>query len=193
MAGRTKRFSEFEVRRITATLRERGDVRDLAMFVAGINTGYRISELLWWDIQDVRWNDEWRDSVTVPAEQIKHAKQPRSIRLNEAVTDTLGLYFEARGGLEPDDPVFLSQKGGRLSRSAAYRAIKSACRKAGLPSDNRGTHSLRKTFGWAVYQAQGIRTAQKALGHSQVTTTEDYLGVDEAEVDAVVQGLNLAR
>lgn len=52
-----------------------------------------------------------------------------------------------------------------------------------------GTHSLRKTFGWRIYERHGIRAAQEALGHSTPTMTQRYLGVTEQEIRSYIKGL----
>jgi len=185
---RTRRLTDDEVAAIRETLRERGDWRDLALIVSGVLTGYRISELLWWSIGDVRYPGGWRKRVTVPACAMKEG-ETRSVLMSGELCAILGAYFERRDETDADAPVFRSREGGPLSRSAAYRAVQRACRRANVDTKRVGTHSLRKTFGWRVYERHGSRAAQKALGHARLHTTECYLGIDEKQVDGYVQSI----
>lgn len=191
MGSAADRFEEYEIKRIVSVLKDREDTRDLAFFVVGLNTGYRVSELLWLDIGDVAFDGEIRDRIYVPAEIMKGGKKPRAVPINAATRDVLDRYLGKRTWTDTDEALWSSQHGGRLTRHGAWSLVKRICKKAGLPADNRSPHSLRKAFGWRIYQSHGIRAAQVALGHEQVTVTENYLGVAQAEVDEVIRRMNI--
>ncbi len=74
-----------------------------------------------------------------------------------------------RGG-----PVFVGDRGGRLSRAAAWSAVKAAARSAGL-SDRISPHTLRHSF--ATHLLEGgadLRIVQELLGHASISTTQLY-------------------
>ncbi|MDQ3938432.1 MAG: tyrosine recombinase [Chloroflexota bacterium] len=75
----------------------------------------------------------------------------------------------ARGG-----PLFLSVRGRRLGRMAAWRQIRHAALRAGLKSQV-SPHTLRHSF--ATHLLEGgadLRVVQELLGHASITTTQLY-------------------
>lgn len=87
---KTRRLTDDEIDAMREQCRQRDNRRDHALIVAGVHTGYRISELLWWDVTDVLCADgEWRESVTVPAAEMKDGDQ-RTVPLNREVRKVVG-------------------------------------------------------------------------------------------------------
>ncbi len=78
-----------------------------------------------------------------------------------------------------------------LLRGQAWKFIRAICREVGLPG-NYGTHSLRKTWGYHARQ-QGVDLAliMHKLNHASLVYTKRYLGITDAELEAVIQRLNL--
>jgi integrase/recombinase XerD len=77
-----------------------------------------------------------------------------------------------RGG-----PLFLGQRGGRMGRMAAWRAIRHAARMAGL-AERVTPHTLRHSF--ATHLLEGgadLRVVQELLGHASINTTQRYTHV----------------
>lgn len=66
-----------------------------------------------------------------------------------------------------------------------YASVKLALQKLGYETGTEGVHTLRRSGARALYDAlaaaghdRAARQAQAMLGHSNLTTTEKYLGVD---------------
>ena len=78
------------------------------------------------------------------------------------------------GARTSGEPLFISSRGKRLGRMAAWRAIQSASARAGL-SQHVSPHTLRHSF--ATHLLEGgadLRVVQELLGHASVTTTQLY-------------------
>ncbi|MED4533408.1 site-specific integrase [Metabacillus fastidiosus] len=160
-------------------------IRNELLFVLGINTGLRISDLLSLEIGDVKASDkiEIREKKT---------KKQRTIAISRKTCRLIERYLkEERPNAEYDEPLFLSQKGGPISRQHAYDILNKAARAVGI-NDRIGTHSLRKTFGYFAYK-KGVDLAmiQKLLNHSSQAETLRYIGITQEQMDEIVLRLDL--
>ena len=169
---------------------------------AGTQVGYRITELLTWTIGQVLTPaGEVAREVTVTRALLKggSGKKKRSIRSRRVV-----LNEKARGAIRdyiasleyvpsPDEFLFKSREGGNrpLHRSQAHRILVRACEDCGIDTARVSTHSLRKTFVRAVYDASGhdIIKVMKLVQHSSPVVTARYLENTESELDNLVLGL----
>ncbi|WP_193199753.1 tyrosine-type recombinase/integrase [Nostoc sp. MG11] len=80
-----------------------------------------------------------------------------------------------KGKAKKDDPVFVSGKGGHLSRSMVFHIVRNAAKRAGLES-NVSPHWLRHSHAsHSLDRGAPIHLLQKTLGHSSVAITEMYL------------------
>jgi integrase/recombinase XerD len=81
--------------------------------------------------------------------------------------------------------VFLSRSGRPLDRVNAWRRVKAAAARAGLPHDI-SPHTLRHSF--ATHLIEGgadLRSVQEMLGHASIRTTEVYTHLDSGYVRSV--------
>lgn len=82
---------------------------------------------------------------------------------------------ELQGEAGRDDPVFRSRKGGPLSPSAAWRVVKAAAQRAGLPEEF-SPHWLRHAHASHALDAGApISLVKETLGHASIATTGRYL------------------
>jgi site-specific recombinase XerC len=62
----------------------------------------------------------------------------------------------------------------------------------GLPSEDYGTHSLRRTKASIIYKATGnLRAVQILLGHTKIESTVRYLGVDVEDALTLAEGTEI--
>jgi site-specific recombinase XerD len=78
-----------------------------------------------------------------------------------------------------------------IIRQQAYNIINYAAKFVGV-EEAIGTHTLRKTFGYHVYQ-RGVDLAllQKMFNHSSQSITLDYIGITQDQMDEVYISMNL--
>ena len=200
-------LSPEEVSLIERSFAGRFALRNKAMFLLGVKSGFRISELLSIRVGDCRQYGTMADRIQLRREATKGKIEGRSQALHPAARDPLQAWLqvlEARLGhaLDPQMPVFASRvhrKDGSvrpISREQAWRILKEAC-DTNERQGKLGTHMMRKTLANRVYewalerQAAGeridpLRVTQKALGHKSINSTISYLSFREELIDEAV-------
>lgn len=161
-------------------------LRNELLFVLGIHTGLRISDLLALKVRDVltEHHIEVREKKT---------KKKRTIAISKKTFRLIERYLEKeRPAAQHDEPLFRSQKGGKaISRQHAYDILNRAAKAVGI-GERIGTHSLRKTFGYFAYkQGVDLSMIQKLLNHSSQAETLRYIGITQEQLDEVVLKLDL--
>lgn len=163
--------------------------RDFTLFLLGLRTGFRISELLSIKKIDLfEYCGAQKSSITVSKSKTKGKVASRTIPLSK---DTLGALKTYVSSL-PASQIYLfeSREGYRLSRIQAWRIITNASRSLKLKG-KIATHSMRKVFCRNVYEALGkdlIKT-RVATGHANLNNLIHYLQVDETEINNVIRGI----
>ncbi len=165
--------------------------RNYTLIVMGLNTAFRISDLL-----ELRWQDVCRSNGRLRRHIcIKEQKTGKThvVPINDALKQTLETYRAYCGNKTASDYLFPSTryKSCPLSRYQAYRIIKNAAKGCGL-SEHISCHSLRKTFGYHAWK-QGTPPAMlmDLYNHSSYQITKRYLGIEQDERDQVYLKLNL--
>lgn len=84
-----------------------------------------------------------------------------------------------------------TRKGTKVAPSHLRRSVKRYARKAKLEEVERvSPHTLRHTFATRLYKDTGnIRMVQKALGHSDLSTTMIYTHVIDEKLEGAMKGL----
>ncbi|WP_332835274.1 tyrosine-type recombinase/integrase [Bacillus sp. FJAT-44742] len=149
--------------------------RDYLLFVMGINTGFRIGELLDLKVTDVM-DEEGAFRLFLDYE---NKQQP--IYLNEQVRRALKLHFQQKTPISTDY-LFQSSRGhAPITRQQAYRIINEAAKHVGV-TEKVGTHTLRKTFGYHAYvKGIAISLIQKRFNQATPSDTLKYIGIDKTE------------
>jgi len=171
-----------KIQEIKNELKKNG-YRDFLLFVAGINTGLRISDLLKLKVSDVK------DQAHIVIKEQKTGKERRFF-ITDCFKENLEPYIK---NMKDDDFLFCSRQGVKkpIDRSQAYRIINNACRKVGI-KDSIGTHTLRKTFGYHHYQQfKDVAVLQSILNHSAPSVTLRYIGINDDIKDKTMQEFGL--
>lgn len=153
--------------------------RDHALLMLAVQTGLRASELTMLDTADV----QLAGAAHVTCEG-KGRKQ-RITPLTRTTTAVLRVWLAERHG-HPDDPLFPTIRGRRLTRDALERRLAihlthAAQHQPSLATKKVSLHTLRHTAAMQLLHA-GIDSTVIALwlGHERVETTQIYLHADLA-------------
>lgn len=182
-------LADDEVKAVSGAFSGPNGARDRALFLLGLRSGFRISELLSLRVGDVLQSGRIVDRVTVRRRHMKKHTEGRTVLLHPEAAAALRAWLDGLGQVGPQTPVFLSRKGSNhpIGRIQAWRILHARFTAAGLMG-NLGTHSMRKTFANRVYERLGhdlVRT-QRALGHLNINSTVKYLSFAEADIDAAI-------
>jgi integrase/recombinase XerD len=157
-------------------------LRDRAILEVLYGCGLRVSELVGLDAGD------WDRSAGLLRVVGKGDKE-RVVPIAGAAQRALGEYLTAgrphlhaaKSRRRPDpSAVFLNRRGGRLTRQAIHRMVRSYGGRVGLELH---PHTLRHSF--ATHLLEGgadLRTLQEMLGHADITTTQVYTHVDRTHL-----------
>lgn len=164
------------------------NLRDYCLFVLGINSGLRISDLLKLKILDVIEKNKVKDRIRL--REIKTGKY-KDFPLSDNTKSAIKEYLKTRDYKE-NEPLFLSRKNkGFLMRNQAYKIINDVAKSVGI-KEKIGTHTLRKTFGYHAYNnGYDIALIQKLFNHSSPSVTLRYIGITQDEMDDVYLSLDL--
>lgn len=162
--------------------------RDLLLFVFGINTGIKISQLLSLKVCDV-WDGE-KIKEFLYLNEVESGEE-QAIYLNSKVQAEIKNYL-ALHDLKPDDYLFKSKKNHLpITRQQAYRIINKAAKAVGVKG-KIGTNTLRKTFGYHAYRKGiAISILMKIYNHRSPSETLKYIGIDKNEKHNVRVDVNL--
>lgn len=164
-------------------------LRDHCLFILGINSGLRISDLLKLQVTDVLTNKgKVKDRIAI---REKKTGKYKNFPISDTARKALEQYLQSRE-YQLDEPLFISRKNkGFLRRQRAYRIINDAAKSVGV-KDKIGTHSLRKTLGYHAYRSgKDITIIQKLFNHSSPRETLAYIGITQDDIDDVYLNLNL--
>ena len=171
-------------------------IRNRSLFMLGVSVGGRISEMLALTIGDVWQNGRPVKDLLFVKGVVKGRESARMVPVNEngqkAIADLIRWHKQKFGTLDPNRPLFVSRKkGGRLDRTQAHRVLSAAFEKASL-NGKLATHSLRKSFAQRVYDATSdIYLVKELLGHKEVETTREYLGVSYQKMQEAVASIKV--
>ena len=156
--------------------------KNYLMFVIGINTGLRISDILELKVKGLK------DKTHIKIIEQKTNKIKRFL-INSSLKGEIDKYINT---MSDEEYLFQSRKGENkpISRIQAYRILNSAAEHIGL--QEIGTHTLRKTFGyWHYKQNKDVALLQQIFNHSSPSVTLRYIGINEDIKDKSIENFYL--
>jgi len=184
-----------KINKMKSILRKQS-VRNYCLFVLGINSALRVSDLLSLKIGDVVDGfGKVKSSIVLREKKTGKAKQFKlSPNAKKAIAELiLSREIDASN---PEFPLFQSRKrkNGKpqaITRVQLHKILKEAAEKAGI-EDNISTHSLRKTWAYHAHKAGvDLLLIQKALNHASQRETLRYIGITQDQLDDVYMTVNL--
>ncbi|HFU4218813.1 TPA: site-specific integrase [Streptococcus suis] len=161
--------------------------RNFLLFVFGLNSGLRISDLLKLKVRDVL------DDHVIIIEQ-KTGKSKLFI-INDYLRSQIDKYIKVKS-LKPYDFLFESNKRDKngkkkpIGREQAWKILNKCAKACGLK--RIGTHSLRKTFGYHLYKKDpNVALLMEIFNHASPDITLRYIGINQDEKDRAMAGFSL--
>uniref|UniRef100_UPI003F694BFB site-specific integrase n=1 Tax=Streptococcus pluranimalium TaxID=82348 RepID=UPI003F694BFB len=155
--------------------------RNYMIFLVGINTGYRISDILKLKVKDVQgWHIRVKEQKTGKTKSIKMTRKLKN-ELREYIKDKpLHHYlFQSRNGINKP-----------LDRRTVYWILKTAGEDLGIA--NIGTHTMRKTFGYWYYKKyKNVADLMTIFNHSSPAITLIYIGVRQDDLDSKMSNFDI--
>lgn len=197
---------------MTSWMREHGKWRDQLIWVLGINTGLRVSDLLrlrWGDLVE-QSEDEmvWRDEIVIQEKKTANTKKRavnRHIAINESVREAAMDYLRSakfrNEDITLDTYLFRSESnnGGNINKPMHRNNVESMLKKVAKACDIKvhvSCHTMRKTYAYHTLKQGGndqrqLILLQKMMNHSSVLQTLTYAGVTQDEMKKQYSMLNL--
>ncbi|MCR6733537.1 MAG: tyrosine recombinase XerC [Afipia sp.] len=148
--------------------------RDAAVMALLYGSGLRISEALGLIRRDVPLPGKG-DVIVVTGKGNKTRMVPVLQNVLTLIQDYVAMCPHA---IAPDGPIFVGARGGPLSPRIIQLTMERLRGALGLP-DSATPHALRHSFATHLLTRGGdLRAIQELLGHSSLSTTQIYTGVD---------------
>jgi len=144
------------------------------------STGMRLSECVNLKVKDLELNEG-----IIWIRKGKGAKD-RMVVISRKLADNLNRYVQNK---KPNDFVF-EGRNGKLSKRNVQKIVSSVAKKVGI-SKRVSPHTLRHTFATHLLESGvDIRKIQVLLGHSNLSTTQIYTSVSNAELKKIKNPLD---
>lgn len=187
MAG-CRALSDTEINDIKQSFKSQ---RDRTLFVLGVRTGWRISQLLSIQLKHFMQYGKISKVIRIERKAVKGQDKSQESPLHpEAIEEITKLITEQYGtDLNPELYLFKSRNGQNkpLKRVQAHNILKDVINHLELQG-KVATHSCRKSFSKKIYKASGhdLIVTQRALNHKHINSTINYLDTDKEEVDNLI-------
>ena len=162
-------------------------LRDRSMLELVYGSGLRVSELVGLPLSGL----DLRGGLL---RVVGKGARERVVPIGEAALRCLGDYLgEARPLLlgaraDTSRAVFLTRRGGPMTRQNFFALLRGLARKAGIAQDRVSPHVLRHAFATDLLEGGAdLRSIQAMLGHSDLATTEVYTHVSRRKLRDTVE------
>ncbi len=147
--------------------------RDRALLELFYSAGVRLAELAGLDVEAV-------DLAEGSARVMGKGRKTRIVPIGGPARSALRAWLRDRADwARPGEPaLFVSRRGGRLSRRAIQQRLARRAQQLGLPQ-HLHPHMLRHSFATHLLESSGdLRAVQELLGHADIATTQVYTHLD---------------
>lgn len=155
-----------------------------AMFELLYSSGLRVSELVGLDVADINENGYtslgWVDINQAEVRVTGKGNKQRIVPVGKPALVAISEWLLLRPMLlkTDDRPLFLTERGTRMSVRLVQLRLKAHAQTIGIPADVH-PHVLRHSFASHVLQSSGdLRAVQEMLGHSSIAATQVYTSLD---------------
>ena len=197
-----KYLTDAQLAQLRAYVRQRADrarrhhtrrgVEDEFIVELLLGTGLRASELIALDLFDLP------GAHGKMAVMVRHGKgdKARIVHIGLLLFGRINDYvLSYRANAKPEQPLFVNQRGARITYQTLLHKIQNLGKKAGLSlfsQSRHGCHVLRHTYATQLYhRTKDLRLVQQQLGHSSPTITAVYAHVElDEQTQAVLNTLS---
>lgn len=149
--------------------------RDRALLLVGFSGGFRRSELVDINAEDIEWRDEGM-VITVRSSKTDQEGAGRQVAIPNGTTLCPVTAMGALVQNQQYGPVFVSRRGVRLSGGDVARIVKTLAKAAGLDPGRFSGHSLRAGLATAAAKAgKSEREIMKTTGHKSEAMVRRYI------------------
>lgn len=166
-------------------LEEQKSKRNYVLFMSGLYLGIRVSDLLQLRVNDVKNQDH------IYIREKKTGKE-NSIAINE---DLKEIYSEYVVGKPRNNFLFRDERKNRpnkpISRQQVWNILNDIAEHFKY-DDPIGCHTLRKTFGYWLYQKDPdeLMTIKELLNHGDISVTKRYIGITQDNKDNTIKRMS---
>ena len=195
----TRPLSIKEIQKVVNSFEGTYAIRNCSLFLLGISSGGRISELLALKVGDVWQNGQPVPEIHFNLHIVKGKETSRRVPLSrdgtKAIEDLIKWHRKEFRIAHAERPLFPSRNKRKgilaICPRSAQNALQAAFNKAGL-TGNLASHSMRKSYAQRLYsQTADIYAVKEMLGHKSVNTTQDYLGVNYDKIMHASEAMSL--
>ena len=193
-----------DIKRIIRYFLNQKQYRNLMLFVIGICTGLRCSDLRMLKFSDfINTDYSFKDKLIVFEIKTRNTRKQaknRHIYINDMIKWVISLYLKHSYNIHLDDYLFRSEsnngydKNQPMTRKAIENILKDVTNK--LHIDVRaGTHLLRKTHAYQTIiqskdKERGTQLIQLQYGHGSRLCTLRYAGITDDEIKESYENLS---
>lgn len=154
-------------------------LRNLCMMRVMLDAGLRAAETLHLKTKDIDWM-----SGRLMVREGK-GKRDRTLWINEDLLELLREWRTKRPA--GTQLLFCTLKSTEINSRYLRAMVKRLANKAGIDKDVH-PHTLRHTFATDLYrETKNLRLVQKALGHSDISTTQIYTHIVDEELESALK------
>lgn len=184
-----------KIKALKSYLKGNPDPKYYLLFVIGINSALRISDILKLSIKSILdERGEIRNFINLKEKKTGKSKR---IKINESMRTAIQYYMKNIPFKDWDYDTYLFRSRRRnlpITRSQAFKLVRKWVSVVGLDQYEYSTHVFRKTWAFQARRAGvSMELIQEKLNHSKRSwnVTKLYIGIADLELEEVEDRINL--